>query len=429
MHCLSTLPANTGVDQGMTKTRLTNFMLRITELANGVTVATRTLVHMRSAAVGLWLGSGSRHQEPATDGYAHLMEHLLFKGTATLDVRALARRFEAMGGQINAQTGRELITLYGVVPGDQASILAGLFVDMLLRPRFDENDLALEREVILSEMAQLAENPEERIDDEAVAAAWAGHPLGRPILGSAAVLRAATAIDARTFLDHTARTKRLWLVGAGAVNHTELTEAALELSERPPYAATAVAAPTFLPGAGSRTLAELAQSHLIWLAPLPGVADAGNAALEVADHILGGGASSRLFQAVREERGLSYGVQSLLEQYSDCGLWSVQTSCDADRQTETATTVEAVLDGFMAEGPRPDELDTARAHLRARLLTEEDDPHACMERLAHDLIYRGEALATQERLARLADVTAPAVQDAMTGAWAQRRRMGLTPKS
>ncbi|MGA7801045.1 MAG: pitrilysin family protein, partial [Gammaproteobacteria bacterium] len=164
-------------------------MLRTTELENGVTIATYTLPQMCSAAVGLWLVSGSRHQDPDTDGYAHLMEHLLFKGTAALDVRALASRFEAMGGQINAQTGRELTTLYGLVPGDQAGALAGLFVDMVLHPRFDDRDLELEREVVLSEMAQVAENPEERIDEEAVAAAWPGHPMGRPILGSAAVLR------------------------------------------------------------------------------------------------------------------------------------------------------------------------------------------------------------------------------------------------
>lgn len=402
-------------------------MLRITQLENGVTVATRTLPQMHSAAVGLWLVSGSRHQAADADGYAHLMEHLLFKGTAELDVRALACRFEAMGGQINAQTGRELTTLYGVVPGDQAGALTGLFVDMVLRPRFDDRDLALEREVVLSEMAQVAENPEERIDEEAVAAAWPDHPMGRPILGSAEVLHAATAASARSFLDGTATGRRLWVVATGAVDHTELTEAALELGNRPPAAAPATARPSFVPGAESRTLAALGQCHLIWLAPVPGVADAGNPALEVADHILGGGVSSRLFQTVREERGLSYSVQSHLEQYSDTGLWSVQTACDADRRQETEETVQAVLEGLMAEGPRPDELETARSHLRARLLTEEDDPQACMERLAHDLIYRGEALAVQDRLAQLAEVTAADVQHALTRAWAQRRCLVLTP--
>ena len=168
-------------------------MIETTQLPNGVRVITRQLPQRHSAALGVWLINGTRHEAEHESGYAHLLEHLLFKGTAELDAAALAQRFDAMGGQVNAFTGRELTAFHGLVPAADIPELLRIFIDMLRQPRFTDADLALEKQVVFQEMAMVDDSPEEALEERGIARAWRGHPMGRPVLGAREQLSRATA--------------------------------------------------------------------------------------------------------------------------------------------------------------------------------------------------------------------------------------------
>ena len=388
-----------------------------TRLPNGLQILSCPMP-TRSATLGFWIINGVRHQAPDQNGYAHLLEHLLFKGTAYHDARALALRFEAMGGDINAHTGRELTALHGLVPADDLYDLAALFRDMLLQPGFTTHDVAQERGVVLQEMALIRENPEEALEEAAIERVWPGHPMGQPILGDSEVIQRAGVSALRDYLHGVLQGARLCVAAAGRVDHESLLRACAPLGEHPAGIIPMQTPPRFEPGEHTARR-DVTQCHQTWLMPAPPIADPAYTALAFANHLLGAGTSSRLFQTLREERGLVYGVHSRLELYSDAGLWVIQTACDADRARDCRVTVADAVRGLIDRGPTPEEMENTRRHLRAGLLLEEDDPHARMERLAQEAIYLQRHPALEERLARIDAVTPPAVQSLLAAAWAR----------
>ncbi len=402
--------------------------INTTRLANGVTIISCSLPVAHSTSLGVWILNGGRHQTPAQTGYAHLLEHMLFKGTNTRSALGLARRFEAMGGQVNAHTGRELTALHGLVPKQHIYELLQLFVDMLINPRFDEADLTIEREVVLQEMAMIADTPEEAIEETAVERAWPDHPLGWPILGHEAVIENATGAALHAYLRELLTGGRLWIVAAGAVDHTSLVQECAALAHLPAGGAPATSVPDFKAGR-DHARHDLTQSHLVWAMHAPALTDnAHYPALVVANHLLGGGASSRLFQEIREQRGLAYSIQSRLDLYADSGLWMIQTACEPERADECRRAVEDTLLKLMRDGPAPDELEISRDHLRASMLIAEDDPEECMERLAREAIYLQQHLPMEARLAQLTAVTPQDIKDVLTHAWAQTLHLEWSPK-
>ncbi len=397
-------------------------------LTNGVTIISYTLPTAHSTSLGVWIFNGGRHQTPMQVGYAHLLEHVLFKGTGTHSALALARRFEAMGGQINAHTGRELTALHGLVPSQYMAELVQLFVGMLVNPRFDEQDLEIEREVVLQEVAMIADTPEEAIEETAVEQAWPEHPLGWPILGREAVIANATSAALHAYLRDLLTGGRLWVVAAGAVDHAALIQACAPLAHLPAGGVPPLSAPDFKTG-HNRAQQDLAQSHLVWAMNAPAINDSARyPALVVANHLLGGGASSRLFQEIRERRGLAYSIQSRLDLYSDCGLWMIQTACEPERVDECRRAVEDTLQQLMRDGPAADELEISRDHLRASMLIAEDDTEECMERLAREAIYQQHHWSMEERLAQLTAVTPQDIKDVLTHAWAQTLHLEWSPE-
>lgn len=400
--------------------------INTTRLANGVTLVSRRLPTAHSAALGLWILNGGRHQTPQQVGYAHLLEHLLFKGTQNHNALALARRFEAMGGQINAHTGRELTALHGLVPKDHLIELLELFIDMLMTPQFNEDDLGIEREVVLQEMAMIADTPEEAVEETAVERAWPGHPLGWPILGREAIIENASSAALHDYFRGLLTGGRLLIVAAGAVEHAALAQTCERLATLPAGAPPAQPPPRYA-GGHHHEKHDLAQSHLIWAMAAPPITDARYPTLVLANHLLGGGASSRLFQEIRERRGLAYSIQSRLDLYSDTGLWMIQTACEPERAQECQRAVEDTLQHLIQHGPAHDELETSRNHLRASMLIGEDDPEECMERLAHEAIYLKRHLTMAERLALLDSVTQQAVVEALEQAWKNSLHLEWSP--
>ncbi|MEO6696377.1 MAG: pitrilysin family protein [Gammaproteobacteria bacterium] len=364
----------------------------------------------QSVAIGLWWLNGGRHQRPEQCGYAHLLEHLLFKGAAQYDAQALAHRFEAMGGQINAHTGRELTALHGLVPAENASELLELFVTMLLAPKFTEQDVVLERNVVLQEMAMINDQPAERLEERGIALAWPGHPMGWPLLGRREVLEQTNAQLLRDYWSAQLSGGRLYVVAAGAIAHTELVQRCAPLSALPAASLPKQEPPRHSHGIHRET-SEGEQRHLLWIMPAPAAHHPDFPVLLVANHLLGGGVSSRLVHELRERRGLVYDIQSRYEVYSDTGLWFIQTACDAREAQDCRSAVEVILQQLIGSGPDPAELETAQRHLRAGLLIEADDPDSVMERLAHEAIYLKRHPSLQERSEQLAAVTPAKVSE------------------
>ncbi len=378
-------------------------------LSNGVRIISYPM-DTQSTAIGLWWVNGGRHQRAEQCGYAHLLEHLLFKGTAQYDAQALARYFEAMGGQVNAHTGRELTALHGLVPAENAPELLDLFINLLLAPTFTEQDIALERNVVLQEMAMIADQPAERLEEHGIALTWPDHPMGWPLLGRREVLEQASARALREYLATQLSGDRLYVVAAGALDHAELARRCAPLAALPAGAAPAQQPPRHSPGM-HREATSGEQRHLLWIMPAPAANHPDFPALLVANHLLAGGVSSRLFQELRERRGLVYDVQSRHEVYSDTGLWFIQTACDAREAQDCRSAVEVILQQLIVSGPEPAELETAQRHLRAGLLIEADDPESVMERLAHEAIYLERHPSLQERSEQLAAVTPAKVSE------------------
>lgn len=394
-------------------------MIKTDTLPNGIRVISKPLREQHSVALGVWLLNGTRHEAPAESGYAHFLEHLLFKGAAELDGPALAVRLEAMGGQVNAHTGRELTALHGLVPSGDLRELLRILGDMLCRPRFDDHDISLERQVILQEMAMIEDNPEEALEDRAMALAWPEHPLGRPILGRAEVIERADAAALRRYMQAQISGGRVWVTAAGDVDHAALLEACDGLSALPAGAAPPQTPPPFTPG-DHQVAVRGEQKQLLWVMPVPPAAADPYYAHLVANHVLGGGVSSRLFQELRERRGLVYGIHSRLEFYSDGGTWSIQTACDPRHGDECREAVCASVAELLRDGIHPQELEIARRHLAANLMIDEDHPEGIMERLAREAVYLGRHPDFAERMNRLNTVTAEAVREALAAAWRRR---------
>lgn len=404
-------------------------MPQFTTLKNGVRVATARVPRAHSVTLGVWLQNGGRNQARGQSGYAHFLEHLFFKGAGERDTAQLAQFMEAMGGQINAFTGRELTALHGTVPAKSLDGLLHLFRDMLFAPRFTDADVVAERNVVLQEMAQLEDTPDEAIEEFAVAHVWAKHPMGWPVLGRPDHLRRATAQSVQRYLAATLRRAPLTIVACGAVDHAKLVErceiyAAVEIA--PPSALNPP--PTFT-ARKNHKLKSLSQTQLLWVMPAPAATDPAHMAAMLIDHALGGGSSSRLFQEVRERLGLVYDIHSRLDLYSDCGLWMIATSCEPKAAKKCRAAVERVVGELCANGLTPQEVKHASEHIEARLLVEADDPDENMERIAQDLIYTGRVIDLEEHRRTLHAVTLKQAQQALTTAWQQRAFFEWGPKA
>jgi predicted Zn-dependent peptidase len=397
-----------------------------TRFPNGFSVVSRRLPGTRSVALGLWLYNGSRHERPDQHGYAHLLEHLFFKGCGELDARDIARLTDRWGGQINAFTGRELTALHGWVPADRQVDLASLLINMLLDTRFSADDLAAEQGVVLQEMAGQADAPDEAAESLAVQLACGDNPLGREILGTTETVEAATVEGLQAYRRGLLQSSRLALVAVGAVDHAALSAAAEALAALPAGERPDAAAPVIAGGEhAERRRTE--QHQLVWVLPAPGIAAADYPAAALANHLLGGGVSSRLFQEIRERLGLVYDIRSTIESYVDCGLWIIQTACRPRDRKRCRQAIERCIDELAAQGPSAQEVADARDYLAAALTLEEDAQETHMERLAREHFYLGRHPSLEERLAQLAQVSPQRVAGLLTHAWSARYRLSWGP--
>lgn len=375
-------------------------MTRLTTLANGVRVVSRTMEHVETVALGLHVDTGARLEEARTNGVAHLLEHMVFKGTATRSARAIAEEIEDVGGALNAYTARDMTVFHARLLAEDTALGLDLIADLVRNPRFDADEIEREKAVVLQELGEARDTPDDIVFDHLQAAAYPDQALGRSILGDEASIAAITGDDLRDWLAVQYRGGSCIVAAAGKVDH----DALVRLSERLFGDLAPDTRPAFAPAAFAAGIVhdrrKFEQAHLTLGAAAPGHHHPDHDAVALFVMVAGGGASSRLFQELREERGLAYSVYASTTPYADAGLFSVYLATakkDAARAFDLAVAVLATTAATL----RPDELARAKAQVRAGLLMSLESPGGWAEFLARQLLAHGRLQTPAELVARI----------------------------
>jgi len=379
---------------------------RTTTLPNGVRVVSDAMPHARSVTTGVWVAVGGRDEAPELAGASHFLEHLFFKGTEARSARAIAEAVDAVGGDMNAFTAREHTTFVTRLPAAHWRLGVELLGDILSDPALRSHEIDAEREVILEELWAALDTPEDRVHSLSMEGLFPGHPLGREVLGEEETVRGMTRDDILGFFERHYRPANLVVAAAGRVDHDELCAAVAERlgggdgGAPPPRDAPA---PDVEPLRVQRRTGEQVHVVLAWRG-LPLDHD-DRYALHVADQVLGGGSSSRLFQAIREERGLAYSVYSWVSSYSDSGTLGVYAGTGPGRSAQLVDALEGEIEAVLADGVTADEVRVAVGYLAGATELGLEDSGSRMTRLGRMLLSTGEVVSIDEQLERLHAVT------------------------
>lgn len=380
-------------------------MAELTRLANGLTVAIDPMPGAQSAAVGLHAFVGSRSEPDGKGGLAHLVEHLVFKGTRSRDARAIAEAIEDVGGSLNAWTSRDQTMFHARTLAADVGLGLELIADLVRAPRLDEAELEREKLVILSELGECLDAPDDLIHDRLFEAAFGDQPLARPVLGTEASIRELTRADCAAWLAKQYRPERLVVSAAGKVDpgHVLLLAEAL-FGDLEPGAPPAVAPAAFIGGIRSDRRAS-EQTHLALAWPGLPASDPEAPALSLFAQAVGGGMSSRLFQELREERGLAYSVYAWTQGFADTGLFAVNLSADKARATEALNLARELVERAADELSEA-ELVRARAQVEAAILMALETPQGRADAMARSIEIFGRIMTMDEMLAELRAVDA-----------------------
>jgi predicted Zn-dependent peptidase len=378
--------------------------VEVQRLPNGLRIAIEPMSGVHSAAIGLYVTAGGRHERAEQNGIAHFLEHMAFKGTPTRTAQAIAEEIEDVGGYINAYTGKEMTAYYARVLKADVDRALDILADIVLNPLFEMPDIEVERGVILQEIGQALDTPDDIIFDWLQEAAFPDQPFGRTILGPAERVSAFGRTDLAGFVGEHYGPDQIILAAAGAVDPDHIRAATERhfghLARRPRLPVL----PARFRGGERREARELEQVHVALAFEGPGVREDAAYAAQIYATALGGGMSSRLFQELRERRGLCYTNFAQAGAYDDTGLITLYAGTGPEQIREL---VELTMDELKraADGVRPAELERARAQLRAGLLMGLESPSARAERLARMLAVWDRVPEIDETLARIDAVT------------------------
>lgn len=381
-----------------------------TRLPNGIRVITETMPQVRTAALGVWIGAGSRYERPEVHGISHFLEHLLFKGTTSRTALDIAQQVDAVGGQMNAFTDKELTCLYVRVLADHLPVVMEIMADMLLRSAFDPQAIERERQVILEEIKSYEDSPDELVQDLFAQTIWNGHPLGRPVIGTVETVRR---LDRDAFLAYVGeryRPDNVVVAAAGDVLHAGVVRLVEETLGDWQGSAVPVApeAPGTDPAIVVRAKAT-EQVHLALGAPALPQAHERRYVLSVLDNLLGGGMSSRLFQEIREKRGLVYTITSYVAAYREGGLFVIYGAMSPETAPQVTRLVLEEIEKVKDAVPA-DELRRARESLKGAVMLGLESTGSRMGKLARSELYYGRQISLDEILAQIDAVTAEDVQ-------------------
>lgn len=380
-------------------------------LPSGLRLVTESMPHVRSVTVGVWLKRGSRHESDAESGVAHFVEHMLFKGTTTRSAQQIAQTIDSIGGQLDAFTAKEYAGYYIKVLDEHLPLAIDLLADMVMRPALAPSEVEREQGVILEEIKMVEDAPDDLVHEVFIQQFWDRHPLGRPILGVPETVRSFTSPILRDYFERTYLAPHLVITAAGHLEHALLRDLIARAFADLPTASTPAdeAPPTVQPGLIVREK-DIEQSHVcIGTAAYP-QAHEDRHALFVLNTILGGSMSSRLFQHIREERGLAYAVWSNLISYSDAGALTIYAGCAVDRVHEVVDLTLAELAALRDAPVETDELQRAKDHLKGSLMLSLENTSSRMSQLARQELMFGRQFTLDEILGAIDAVTANDVQ-------------------
>ena len=378
---------------------------QFTQLENGIRVATQEMPHVHSVSLGVWVGVGARDEALEQHGICHLLEHMAFKGTKKRSARQIAEDVEQVGGDMNAATGLEMTAYYVRVLRDDLALGVEILGDIIQNSVFDPDELALEKDVILQEIAGIDDVPEEIAYDLALEAAFTGQSVGRPVIGTRKSVVAISADDLRAHLEGRYSTSNIVVAAAGAVDHEALVRhVRAQFSALSDVSAVARESAEFVGGTRSsgRTFE---QCHLVIGLPGPSYIDEGFMECQVFSGLLGGGMSSRLFQEARENRGLCYAVYSSAWGLRDGGVFGIHAATGKSMVGELARVIVGELEKCASGDLVESEVARAKAQLKAGLLMSIESSSARAEQIARQILSLDRIISVEELTARIDAVT------------------------
>ena len=378
--------------------------MHLTTLANGLRIASRTMAGLETAAVGLYADAGSRHEPAELNGIAHLFEHMVFKGAGGRSARAISEAIEDVGGDLNACTERDNTSFTASIMAEHLPLAVELLSDLVQHPHFNSAELEREKQVVLQELGEARDTPGDIIFDNLWSAAFVDQPIGRSIFGDEDSVRRVTVDDLHDWRNEQYRAGSLILAAAGKVDHDQLVEIAEQRFATLPQGMLADPEPAHFTGGASIGRQTSDQAHLTIAFPAPAIRDLDYHAARLFADVVGGGASSRLFQQVREDRGLAYSVHSALQPYDDVGLFYVYAATARREAAAAAQLIEQVITQTAHDAGQR-ELDRVRTQSRAGLLMSLETPWGQANYLARVLATWGRLVDPAEVIAKLAAIT------------------------
>jgi predicted Zn-dependent peptidase len=383
--------------------------LEISKLSNGLTVATDPMPGLESAAIGIWVNTGSRNEDPRQMGVSHMLEHMAFKGTATRSARQIAEEIEAVGGVLNAYTSREQTAFHARILKEDVPLAMDLIGDILTNPAFEQGELERERQVVLQELGQARDTPDDIVFDHLQSAIFTGQPLGWPILGEEATVNAFSPAVLRDYMAAQYRLEGMTLVASGAVKHADILSLAEEKCARLNRGAVPGYAPAHYTGGDFRAVEDLEQAHVAYAFPGLPNADADYFVAQIYATALGGGTSSRLFQEAREKRGLCYSIYAFSNGFQDAGFLGVYAGTGEAEAADISAVIAGEMEA-MTSNLTESEVARARAQLKVSLLMGMERPGTRAEQIAGQLFALGKVQSAAEIVAQLDAIDAAIVK-------------------
>ena len=381
----------------------------ITRLSNGLTIVTDPMPQLESAMLGVWVNAGTRNETRAAMGVSHMLEHMAFKGTTTRSARDIAEEIEAVGGYLNAYTSREQTAFHARVLKADVPLAIDLMADILTHPTFEQDELERERQVVLQEIGQARDTPDDIVFDHLQSVVYPDQPIGWPILGFEDTVSAFTQQDLRTYMATNYRAGGMTLVSSGSVDHASIVRLVEDKFESLVAGPTPAPLPARYVGGDIRLEQKLEQAHIVYAVPGISVSDPDFYTAQVYVMALGGGMSSRLFQEVREKRGLCYAISAFAQAHRDCGTIGIY----AGTGEKEAGEISAVIAGEMeklAAGATSNEIARAKAQLKSSLLMALERPGQRAEQIAGHIFSHGRIIAIEEMTEKLDHIDAAAVR-------------------
>jgi predicted Zn-dependent peptidase len=385
--------------------------IRQTVLNNGLTIISERMDHVRSASVGIWVRSGSRHETATLNGISHFIEHTLFKGTRNRTSREIAVESDAIGGHVDAFTSREVASYYVKVLDEHLPRAFDLLADLVTAPLFAKEELDRERNVVTEEIKMVEDTPDDLVHEVFVANFWPDHPLGRSILGTADTLATFDHERVADYFKGVYVPRNLVVAGAGNLEHEQFVDMVAGylrgLEDRPVNLISSA------PSAAKRRIVldkDLEQAHLVVGTCCPSMTSADRYTVHVLNVILGGGMSSRLFQTIREEHGLAYAVFSGVNAYTDAGYLSVYAATSPDQVTDVIRLSIEQFNKLKSEPVSDAELQRAKDQLKVSIMLSLESTSARMSNLARQEIFFGRQFTLDEILQRINRVTTDDIQ-------------------